>query len=225
MFTFLVGKNHKPFNIHSELLRTQSPPLHALMNNDQMEESRVGVAVLEDDEVEVFNAFCHYAYTGVIHSPVIALQTVYPDQSGDATMEDSDEDDENKQKAKPIFSSRNLKFYAQLYFFATKYLFEDLRACARHHVWEILTDDDGFGGNAAVYLDFLKYVYENTSCDEPGGSLLRITVTSFISDYLTRADKKLPFEELFLSGGEVTRDVVYRLLATINDTGKESDSD
>ncbi|PLB48837.1 hypothetical protein P170DRAFT_329615, partial [Aspergillus steynii IBT 23096] len=63
-FTFLVGRNRTAFTIHSELVRDISPPLHVLMNNGNMKESREGVAVLEDVEADVFAAFCEYVYSG-----------------------------------------------------------------------------------------------------------------------------------------------------------------
>ncbi|KAK1146904.1 hypothetical protein N8T08_002230 [Aspergillus melleus] len=145
------------------------------------------------------------------------------DQESESEMGDDVEKDKNERKPRPIFSLRILKFYAQLYIFATKYLYEELRECARHYIWEILEEDINHRKNAPDYLDFLSYVFAHTSCTEPGGnSLLRFTVVSFISDYLTYADDEVPFEELFLSGGEITRDVVYSLLETVNDTRKKT---
>ncbi|KAL1963840.1 hypothetical protein VTN77DRAFT_7771 [Rasamsonia byssochlamydoides] len=62
-FTFLVGRNHTQLTIQSALVRHVSKPLDHLMNNGETRESKVRIAVLEDEEVEVFVAFCEYAYT------------------------------------------------------------------------------------------------------------------------------------------------------------------
>jgi hypothetical protein len=62
-FTFLVGHNHTKITIQSALVKHVSRPLDRLMNNGETRESKVRIAVLEDEEVEVFVAFCEYAYT------------------------------------------------------------------------------------------------------------------------------------------------------------------
>ncbi|KAL1986878.1 hypothetical protein VTN96DRAFT_5295 [Rasamsonia emersonii] len=62
-FTFLVGPNHTQLTIQSALVKHVSKPLDHLMNNGETRESKVRIAVLEEEEVEVFVAFCEYAYT------------------------------------------------------------------------------------------------------------------------------------------------------------------
>ncbi|PKX90972.1 uncharacterized protein P174DRAFT_394826 [Aspergillus novofumigatus IBT 16806] len=63
-FTFLVGPNHDKLTIQSGLARHVSQPLDHLMNNGLTRESKHHIAVLEDEDVETFVAFCEYAYTG-----------------------------------------------------------------------------------------------------------------------------------------------------------------
>lgn len=50
--------------MHKDLAKDLSEPLHILMTNGQMVESISGTAVLEDIEVDVFIAFCEFAYKG-----------------------------------------------------------------------------------------------------------------------------------------------------------------
>lgn len=63
-FTFLVGPKHTKLTIQSGLAQHVSKPLHNLMNNGHTRESKHRIAVLEDEDVETFVAFCEYAYTG-----------------------------------------------------------------------------------------------------------------------------------------------------------------
>ncbi|RAO72665.1 uncharacterized protein BHQ10_008677 [Talaromyces amestolkiae] len=69
-FTFLVGKEHTKLTIQSGLAKHVSRPLDDLMNNGHTRESKHRIAVLEDEEVEVFTAFTQYAYTGNYTVPV-----------------------------------------------------------------------------------------------------------------------------------------------------------
>ncbi|KAL4883683.1 hypothetical protein BJY04DRAFT_22857 [Aspergillus karnatakaensis] len=63
-FTFLVGPNHTKLTVQSGLARHVSRPLDHLMNSGQTRESKHQIAILEDEDVETFVAFCEYAYTG-----------------------------------------------------------------------------------------------------------------------------------------------------------------
>ncbi|OJI97794.1 hypothetical protein ASPVEDRAFT_429203 [Aspergillus versicolor CBS 583.65] len=63
-FTFLVGPSHTKLTIQSGLAGHVSGPLDHLMNSGQTRESKHQIAVLEDEDVETFVAFCEYAYTG-----------------------------------------------------------------------------------------------------------------------------------------------------------------
>lgn len=63
-FTFLVGPRHTKLTVQSGLARHVSKPLDHLMNSGQTRESKHHTAVLEDEDVETFVAFCEYAYTG-----------------------------------------------------------------------------------------------------------------------------------------------------------------
>ncbi|KAJ5626081.1 hypothetical protein N7510_002390 [Penicillium lagena] len=62
-FTFLVGPKHTKLTIQSGLAQHVSRPMHNLMNG-LTRESKDRIAVLEDEDVETFVAFCEYAYTG-----------------------------------------------------------------------------------------------------------------------------------------------------------------
>ncbi|KUL82269.1 hypothetical protein ZTR_10761 [Talaromyces verruculosus] len=62
-FTFLVGEKETPLTIHAAVLEGLSGPLNAMVNNG-MKESISRAAVLKDVEVEVFVAFCEFAYAG-----------------------------------------------------------------------------------------------------------------------------------------------------------------
>ncbi|KAJ5366973.1 hypothetical protein N7541_000914 [Penicillium brevicompactum] len=62
-FTFLVGPKHTKLTIQSGLAQHVSKPLHNLMNG-HTRESKHRIAVLEEEDVETFVAFCEYAYTG-----------------------------------------------------------------------------------------------------------------------------------------------------------------
>jgi hypothetical protein len=63
-FTFLVGANHTKLTVQSGLARHVSQPLDHLMNSGETRESKHHIAVLEEEDVETFVAFCEYAYTG-----------------------------------------------------------------------------------------------------------------------------------------------------------------
>ncbi|KAJ5971166.1 uncharacterized protein N7479_001084 [Penicillium vulpinum] len=67
-FTFLVGPQHTKLTIQSGLAQHVSKPLHNLMNGPTRE-SKHRIAVLEEDDVETFVAFCEYAYTGDYNVP------------------------------------------------------------------------------------------------------------------------------------------------------------
>ncbi|KAJ5801455.1 uncharacterized protein N7518_003523 [Penicillium psychrosexuale] len=62
-FTFLVGPQHTKLTIQSGLAYHVSKTLDHLMNGPTRE-SKHRIAVLEEDDVETFVAFCEYAYTG-----------------------------------------------------------------------------------------------------------------------------------------------------------------
>ncbi|KAJ5780839.1 hypothetical protein N7457_005999 [Penicillium paradoxum] len=62
-FTFLVGPRHTKLTIQSGLAEHVSKPLDNLMNGPTRE-SKHRIAVLEEEDVETFVAFCEYAYTG-----------------------------------------------------------------------------------------------------------------------------------------------------------------
>lgn len=68
-FTFLVGANHTQLTVQSGLARHVSKPLDHLMSSGQTRESKHHIAVLEEEDVETFVAFCEYAYTGDYRVP------------------------------------------------------------------------------------------------------------------------------------------------------------
>ncbi|KXG51352.1 uncharacterized protein PGRI_093640 [Penicillium griseofulvum] len=72
-FTFLVGPRHTKLTIQSGLAQHVSKPLHNLMNGPTRE-SKHRIAVLEEDDVETFVAFCEYAYTGDYRVPRPEIQ-------------------------------------------------------------------------------------------------------------------------------------------------------
>lgn len=88
-FTSLVGKDRTPITIHADVVKDISAPLHAMINNGVMTESTTRVAVLEDVEVEVFQKFCQFAYTG--NYTVDETEPKYEDEtknSANTTAED-----------------------------------------------------------------------------------------------------------------------------------------
>ncbi|EED16105.1 conserved hypothetical protein [Talaromyces stipitatus ATCC 10500] len=81
-FTFLVGKDHTKLTIQSGLAKHVSRPLDDLMNNGHTRESKHRIAVLENEEVEVFTAFTQYAYTGNYVVPVQKTESLTVSPSG-----------------------------------------------------------------------------------------------------------------------------------------------
>ncbi|KAJ5355295.1 uncharacterized protein N7496_012507 [Penicillium cataractarum] len=77
-FTFLVGPKHTKLTIQSGLAQHVSKPLHNLMNNGHTRESKHRIAVLEDEDVETFVAFCEYAYTGDYKVPQLPVPVPAP---------------------------------------------------------------------------------------------------------------------------------------------------
>ncbi|KAL3448948.1 hypothetical protein BJX65DRAFT_52235 [Aspergillus insuetus] len=73
-FTFLVGPNHTKLTIQAGLARHVSRPLDHLMNSGQTRESKHQIAILEDEDVETFVAFCEYAYSGDYSVPAPGLR-------------------------------------------------------------------------------------------------------------------------------------------------------
>jgi hypothetical protein len=63
-FKVLVGKDRTCLTIPKSLAKGLSESLHALMNNEQMKESRDALAVLEDVGHSIFVGFCEFAFTG-----------------------------------------------------------------------------------------------------------------------------------------------------------------
>lgn len=64
----MVGKEEVPMSIHAAALEGLSDPLNAMINNGTMKESMSKVAVFKDVDVEVYAAFCEFAYTGKFES-------------------------------------------------------------------------------------------------------------------------------------------------------------
>ncbi|OJJ46250.1 hypothetical protein ASPZODRAFT_67283 [Penicilliopsis zonata CBS 506.65] len=75
-FTFLVGPKHTKLTIQRGLAQHVSKPLDELMNNGTSRESKHGIAILEEEDVETFVAFCEYAYRGEYTVPAL------PDEYG-----------------------------------------------------------------------------------------------------------------------------------------------
>jgi hypothetical protein len=68
-FTFLVGPEKEPIDIHINLLQSLSEPLDRLMNNGRMKESTERFAVLEEVEVDIFGLFAEFCYTRNYRAP------------------------------------------------------------------------------------------------------------------------------------------------------------
>lgn len=68
-FTFIVGPEKAPLEIHKALVADLSKPLEKLMTNG-MQESVEGKATLEGVLVQTFTLFAEYAYNGVYHARV-----------------------------------------------------------------------------------------------------------------------------------------------------------
>ncbi|RJE18164.1 hypothetical protein PHISCL_09500 [Aspergillus sclerotialis] len=67
-FTFLIGSKHTKLTVQSGFARHVSKPLDQLMNG-ATRESKHRIAVLEDEDVDTFVAFCEFAYTGDYSAP------------------------------------------------------------------------------------------------------------------------------------------------------------
>jgi len=63
VFTFFVGKQHKPMTIHTALVAEQSPVLRTLVSGS-MEEAHSGRATWEDVDEDTFARFAQFVYTG-----------------------------------------------------------------------------------------------------------------------------------------------------------------
>jgi hypothetical protein len=89
-FTFLVGPEKEPIDVHINLLRSLSEPLDKLMNNGSMRESTERVAVLEEVDVETFAQFAEFCYTGNYRAPPKAklVEAVDGPNGMDAQMEE-----------------------------------------------------------------------------------------------------------------------------------------
>lgn len=89
-FTFLVGPKHTKLTIQSGLAQHVSRPMHNLMNG-HTRESKHRIAVLEDEDVETFVAFCEYAYTGdyMVPSRHKAQETDSADSGAETLISDS----------------------------------------------------------------------------------------------------------------------------------------
>ncbi|KKA23889.1 hypothetical protein T310_2073 [Rasamsonia emersonii CBS 393.64] len=79
------------------LAKELSEPLDNMMNNGHMRESRTGTAVLDDIEVDVFVAFCEFAYKGSYTTPDIVVpetespgEPLKPLKNGDAQNDAGD---------------------------------------------------------------------------------------------------------------------------------------
>jgi hypothetical protein len=68
-FTFLVGPEKEPIDIHIRLLQSLSEPLDKLMNNGTMKESTERAAVLEEVDVNTFGLFAEFCYKGNYYAP------------------------------------------------------------------------------------------------------------------------------------------------------------
>ena len=68
-FHFSVGRERRRLTVHTEIIRTLSPPLFALINNGMMKESIEGYAVLEEVDELTFTGFCEFAYRGAYSTP------------------------------------------------------------------------------------------------------------------------------------------------------------
>ena len=72
-----------------------------MVNNGAMKESRSGVAVIEDVDIEVFAAFCEFAYAWTYDSTLVKyiIQKSNLDKEVVASADD-DDDDSNSQRTK-----------------------------------------------------------------------------------------------------------------------------
>lgn len=80
-FTFLVGEDKTPLSIHAAVLDKLSAPLLALVSNGYMKESKAGVAILGDVDVETFAAFSEFAYTNDYKTPARKYDEEKPPRS------------------------------------------------------------------------------------------------------------------------------------------------
>lgn len=68
LFTFLLGPEEVPINIHEGVVKNLSQPLYALMTNG-MKESAERKAKIDDIDSRTFALFAEYAYTGAYRLP------------------------------------------------------------------------------------------------------------------------------------------------------------
>ena len=97
-FTFVIGKEKTPILIHQAVLEKISAPLHALVSNGTMKESRARFATLEDVDVETFVAFVEFAYKDDYETPGEEKHVPEPPQK-------------KKAKAKPNRITKRLRAY------------------------------------------------------------------------------------------------------------------
>lgn len=68
LFTFLIGENEEPVQVHAAAIAKQSKALNTLINGS-MVEAQVRSVSLRDVSLEDFLKFCEFAYTGDYSTP------------------------------------------------------------------------------------------------------------------------------------------------------------
>jgi hypothetical protein len=77
-FTFTVGKEQTPINVHTSIIAAQSTVFHDFLYGPRNEDER-SCAALPHVERETFEMFCEFAYFGNFHPPKYTEAKARPD--------------------------------------------------------------------------------------------------------------------------------------------------
>ncbi|PCG99262.1 BTB/POZ [Penicillium occitanis (nom. inval.)] len=166
-FTFLVGEEETPMSIHAAALEGLSDPLNAMINNG-MKESKSKVAIFKDVDVEVFAAFCEFAYTGKYESTLANYLNEHPEPDQETTEDESDQSSKNRQtedsdeeEEEEVDEGNVVALYDQ-YSFEMRLDFWDFqkRKFGRDLRWKLVFDRLEFGFTMKVYSFATKYLIE-----------------------------------------------------------------
>ena len=155
-------------SIHAAALGGLSDPLNAMINNG-MKESRTEVAVFKDVDVEVFAAFCEFAYTGKYESTLANYTNEHPEAEQETTEEESDqsskkrhaEDSDEEDEEDEVDEGNVVALYDQ-YSFEMRLDFWDFqkRKFGRDLRWKLVFDRLEFGFTMKVYAFATRYLIE-----------------------------------------------------------------
>jgi hypothetical protein len=219
-FTFLVGPEKEPIDIHIRLLQSLSEPLDKLMNNGTMKESTEKVAVLEEVNVDTFGLFAEFCYKGNYCAPPKAkVAQAVPNLVGNraallkhlkakkySAMGMSHDELRAYLKSLKDELSDKLAYHAKLYVFATMYMIQSLKDLCLHKLARDLEAFDFKDDPAGEFAELFRYVYVNTSSNDDNtigvGSGLRDLVVTYAACYAEFLVENEAFLEVLEEGGE-----------------------